>query len=138
MINNFSTSKKIYGAWISPRGKYIEVEKECNHEGIAQEITGQLMPEIEDMLPESSYLLASGWMRIIFPDVLCKSASFQGNKFTRHQNEWIKIYEDSYIGEAENWLEFIARSEEQYNFSPIYPYGENGIKINNEIVINVI
>jgi hypothetical protein len=118
--------KEFYGAWVSPKGKYFPFVEVYGHEDKAKEITGGLMPEFDDMLPESSYLLASGWMRVQFS----KIPSFQCNKFTRHQNEWIDSVSDSYIGEAETWEEFIKRSEESYKFSPIYPFGEEKIKTN--------
>lgn len=117
-------NKKHYGAWVSPKGEYFPVVDIFMHEYIAVEITGGLMPVIEDMLPESSYLLASGWMRIVFN----KIPSFQCNKITRHQKEWIDSVSDSFIGDAETWEEFKSRSVESYKFSPIYPYGEDKIK----------
>jgi len=126
METQTTSPQVLYGAWVSPRGAYFPVKDECSHEGIAIEITGGLMPEIEDCLPESSYLLASGWMRIVFSKVPC----FQGQNFTRHQKEWIESTPDSYIGEAETWGEFTKRSEEVYKFSPIYPFGEKEIKMN--------
>ena len=119
-----SANKKPYGAWISPKGEYFEVVEECNHEGIALEITGGLMPKFDDMLPESSYLLASGWMRCVFEN---KIVSFQAQNINRHQKQWVDLYDDCYIGQAESWAEFTARSEEYYKFSPIYPFGEKSV-----------
>ena len=121
-----NTINDFYGAWVSPKGNYFPFVELYGHEDKAREITGGLMPEIEDMLPESSYLLASGWMRIVFN----KIPSFQCNKITRHQKEWIDSVSDSFIGDAESWDEFKNRSVESYNFSPIYPYGEDKIKMN--------
>lgn len=118
--------KEFYGAWVSPKGNYFPFVDECGHEDKAIQITGGLMPVIEDMLPESSYLLASGWMRIVFN----KIPSFQCNKITRHQKEWIDSVSDSYIGDAESWEEFKTRSVESYKFSLIYPFGEDKIKTN--------
>ncbi len=109
-----------YGAWVSPKGNYFPFVEVYGHEDKAREITGGLMPEIEDSLPESSYLLASGWMRVVFNE----KPSFQCNKFTRHQKEYYESYEDSYIGDAETWEEFKTRSAESYRFSPIYKFGE--------------
>jgi len=121
-----NTINDFYGAWVSPKGQYFPFVELYGHEDKAIQITGGLMPEIEDMLPESSYLLASGWMRIVFN----KIPSFQCNKITRHQKEWIDSVSDSFIGDAESWDEFKNRSVESYNFSPIYPYGEDKIKMN--------
>ena len=121
-----NTINDFYGAWVSPKGNYFPFVEVYGHEDKAREITGGLMPEIEDMLPESSYLLASGWMRIVFN----KIPSFQCNKITRHQKEWIDSVSDSFIGDAETWEEFKNRSVESYKFSPIYPYGEDKIKTN--------
>lgn len=118
--------KEFYGAWVSPKGNYFPFVDECGHEDKAIQITGGLMPVIEDMLPESSYLLASGWMRIVFN----KTPSFQCNNFTRHQKEWLESSPNSYIGDAETWEEFKTRSVESYKFSPIYPFGEDKIKTN--------
>ena len=118
--------KEFYGAWVSPKGNYFPFVELYGHEDKAREITGGLMPEIEDMLPESSYLLASGWMRVQFS----KIPSYQCNKFTKHQKEWLESSPDSYIGDAETWEEFKTRSVESYQFSPIYPYGEDKIKTN--------
>lgn len=120
-MNNISLD---YGAWISPKGAFYSVHDECSHEENARLITGGLMPVLEDCLPESSYLLASGWMRVVFSKTPC----FQGQKFTKHQKEWIESCEDSYIGEAETWEEFVKRSGESYQFHPIYLFGEDKIK----------
>ena len=124
---------KVYGAWISPKGNYYPVKNFAEHEDKAREITGGLMPLIEDCLPESSYLLASGWMRCVFEN---KLTSFQAQKLTKHQNQWTESYMDCLICESESWLEFIARSEEYYDFTPIYPYGEKAVKYDKICRIN--
>lgn len=118
--------KEFYGAWVSPKGQYFPFVEVYGHEDKAREITGGLMPIIEDMLPESSYLLASGWMRVVFS----KIPAFQCHNFTRHQKEWLESYPDSYTGDAETWEEFKNRSIESYNFSPIYAYAEDKIRMN--------
>ena len=129
-----NTINDFYGAWVSPKGQYFPFVELYGHEDKAREITGGLMPEIEDMLPESSYLLASGWMRVQFS----KIPSYQCNKFTKHQKEWLESSPDSYIGDAETWEEFKTRSSELYHFSPIYQFGEDKIKTNVTIDSKVI
>lgn len=119
-------NKKHYGAWVSPKGEYFPVVDIFMHEYTAVKITGGLMPEIEDALPESFYLLASGWMRVVYEE----SPSFQGNKFTRYQKEFLELNPHSIVEGAEKWEDFKSRSTESYNFTPIYPYGENKVKTN--------
>lgn len=117
-----------YGAWISPKGNYYPVPNFTAHEEIAKQITGTLFwsPEDSGLLPETRFLIASGFCRVLFEKGFAKLE--YNIKLTRYQKEYLEVFEEKYRVEEqpENclWKEFQDHANEKYNFVPLKPFKE--------------
>lgn len=113
-----------YGAWIDPKGNIYDVFGWGMHEESAIKITGGVMPQNdESAIPESMYLLASGWGRIVFENKNC--ISFQVNIATKYQIDYISIFELVINESAQGWNDFLDYSNKIYFFHPFKKFKTN-------------
>jgi len=116
---------KLYGMWISPRGDFWDVQNYMSHEDIAREITGGIFPETEDYLPETKYLIMSGYCRVILEKTFVSLEYYE--KLTKNQMEFVEIWKEenlSIIEQIDNmpWEQFVKHAEECYNFYPLVKF----------------
>jgi hypothetical protein len=114
--NNF------YGMWIAPDGNFWDVPNNSGHEDIARQITGGFFynPE-KDNLPETKYLIASGFCRVIFEKT---EVSIEYVKLTKYQREFLEMWKDENLSIREqqdliSWEDFKEHANKKYNFVPL-------------------
>ena len=123
-------TENLYGMWISPKGDIWEIYKNVSsHEDMARQITGGIFPELDDFLPETKYLIMSGFCRVVFENSNNIVSMEFLEKLTRHQKEYLEIFREENRHVCEQWDnmtwgEFQEHSEKCYGFYPFVKYGE--------------
>lgn len=119
-------NNKPYGMWISPSGDCWDVPDFGGHEDIARQITGELFSKSDSLMPESRYLLASGFCRVIYENNHISIEIYQDLK--KYQKEILKCENEDFTQEIRvdkkeiSFLDFVCHAHFKYNFVPLYPW----------------
>ena len=102
-------TENLYGMWISPKGDIWEIYKSMSsHEDMARQITGGIFPELDDFLPETKYLIMSGYCRVVFENSSNIVSMEFLEKLTRHQKEYLEIFREEKRHVCEQWDVFLG------------------------------